>query len=132
MAQRLVEATPGKTWAVDLHECPVDSEGNKYILVAKDLCTRYVEVAVLKNKDASTVIGALYNSLVLKHGTDIEIVSDQGSEFLNKWAHGLFGRNITSMTLVHCQSLVFPSFNIIKFASQTASGVANYKERNGE
>jgi hypothetical protein len=90
MAQRLVEATPGKTWAVDLHECPGDSDSNKYILVAKDLCTRYVEVAVLKNKDAPTVIGALYHSLILKHGTDIEIVSDQGSEFLNKWAHGLF------------------------------------------
>lgn len=90
MAQRLVEATPGKTWAVDLHECPVDVEGNRYILVAKDLCTRYVEVAVLKKKDAVTVIGALYHTLILKHGSDIEIVSDQGSEFLNEWAHGLF------------------------------------------
>ena len=90
MAQRIIETTVGKTWAVDLHECPLDVTGNRYILVAKDLCSRYVEAVALTNKEAHTVVDAIYKILIIKHGSDIVIMSDQGSEFQNKWADALY------------------------------------------
>jgi IS30 family transposase len=63
---------------------PTTKRGNKYILVVKDSLTRYVEIYPLKNKEPVSVAQLLVDHIYCRHGSISTLVSDQGTEFLNK------------------------------------------------
>ena len=63
---------------------PTTKRGNKYILVVKDSLTRYVEIYPLRNKEPITVAQLLVDHIYCRHGAISTLVSDQGTEFLNK------------------------------------------------
>lgn len=90
LANKVTYSTPGKHWAVDLHKVTKDMWGYTQNLVLVDLYSRYVITVPLRNKDQSTVLNAIYEKLVLEYGADIEILCDQGSEFMNYYADVLF------------------------------------------
>ena len=56
--------------------------GNKYILVVTDYCTKWVEAKALRHIVASTN-KFLYEQIWCSFGCPIELISDQGSHFLN-------------------------------------------------
>ena len=61
--------------------------GNTHIIVIKDALTRYVETIAISALNAETVVSAFLQYIVYRHGCVAQIVSDGGTEFVNKlWA----------------------------------------------
>jgi hypothetical protein len=48
-----------------------------------DAFTKYIEVAVIPNKEAATVAEAIFNQWICRHSTPVMLLSDQGKEFCN-------------------------------------------------
>jgi hypothetical protein len=64
---------------------PLRTSGSqkKYIMVITDAFTKYVELIALPNKEAETVATALFNRWICRYGVPLEIITDQGKEFVN-------------------------------------------------
>ena len=58
-------------------------KGNRYILACVDNFSRYTELIPLPDKKAETIAKAFTEHVILKHNTPVEILSDNGSEFIN-------------------------------------------------
>ncbi|MCO5574484.1 hypothetical protein L7F22_028269 [Adiantum nelumboides] len=63
---------------------PTSSRGNRYILVATDYCTKWVEAVALKDNKAASVPKFLYHNIMTRFGCPVELVSDRGTHFLNE------------------------------------------------
>ncbi len=74
---------PGQLWTIDLKSVVPDKFGNSHLLVSVDMCTRFVTVKALPNKTAETLTAAIHETLILRYGATIELLSDEGSEFVN-------------------------------------------------
>ena len=57
---------------------------HKYIVIFIDHLTRYCEAAPLQSKQATEVAQKLYEKVFVTHGSFSYLLSDNGSEFLNK------------------------------------------------
>ena len=57
--------------------------GARYILVATDYATKWVEAVSLRDNKAASVARFLYKHIMTRFGCPIELVSDQGVHFLN-------------------------------------------------
>ena len=68
---------------------PQTFNGMEYILVIIDKFSRFVKLVALPDKEAETVAIFLYNQWILELGCPDCIVSDRGTEFLNKLDKGL-------------------------------------------
>ncbi|XP_070050435.1 uncharacterized protein [Nicotiana tomentosiformis] len=71
-------------WGIDFMRPFVSSYGNKYILVAVDYVSKWVEAAVLPTNDAKGVIGFLRKNIFTRFGTPRAIISDGGTHFCNQ------------------------------------------------
>nr|GEX15573.1 reverse transcriptase domain-containing protein [Tanacetum cinerariifolium] len=69
-------------WGIDFMGPFPSSRGNKYILVAVDYLSKWVEVKVLPTNDARVVCKFL-KSLFARFGTPRAIISDRGMHFCN-------------------------------------------------
>ena len=56
----------------------------KYIIVAIDYLTKWVEAKAIVKNDARTTTKFLYENIFTCYGLPIEIVSDQGVHFVNE------------------------------------------------
>jgi hypothetical protein len=76
---------PNELWVVDLIGRIQDNKGNnKFILVAIDHFTKWIETIVLDTKDATSTAYQLEELIIKKHGIPTKILSDNGLEFKNK------------------------------------------------
>jgi hypothetical protein len=76
---------PGHTWAIDLVGKLIKTKrGNKYILTMIDTFSRWFLCVPIANKRPSTIAHAIYRHLLCVHGVPKKIVSDRGTEFVNK------------------------------------------------
>ncbi|KAF9762243.1 Gag-Pol polyprotein [Nosema granulosis] len=75
---------PNQLWEVDLMGKIHEKEGGKYIFVAIDHFTKWVETKVLESKSANNIGQAVEELIILKHGIPERILSDNGLEFDNK------------------------------------------------
>nr|GEZ88021.1 reverse transcriptase domain-containing protein [Tanacetum cinerariifolium] len=69
-------------WGIDFMRPFPSSKGNKYILIAVDYLSKWVEAKVLPTNDARVVVKFL-KSLFSRFGTPKAIISDRGTHFCN-------------------------------------------------
>ena len=69
--------------AMDLAQLPISENGNTYVLVVVDVCTRFCFLEAIPNKEAITIANAQYKLFCLLGFPKI-VQSDNGSEFKNK------------------------------------------------
>ncbi|GKA69074.1 reverse transcriptase domain-containing protein [Tanacetum coccineum] len=69
-------------WGIDFMGPFLSSRGNKYILVAVDYLSKWVEAKALPTNDARVVVKFL-KSLFARFGTPRAIISDHGIHFCN-------------------------------------------------
>jgi transposase InsO family protein len=74
---------PGEHVAIDLATFDTSTEGNTFALVMVDICTRFVFLEALPNKEAKTVAKALFK-IFCTIGFPKIIQSDNGTEFVNE------------------------------------------------
>ena len=60
---------------------PTDS-GNRYILTVIDVFTKFAVATPLTDKSAGTVARAFVDNVICRYGAPLEVISDQGSEFI--------------------------------------------------
>ena len=70
-------------WGIDFMGPFPSSRGNKYILVAVDYLSKWVEAKALPTNDARVVVKFL-KSLFSRFGTPRAIISDRGTHFCNE------------------------------------------------
>ena len=61
--------------------------GNKYIWVATDYCTKWVEAKALQGNIETSTEKFLYEQIWCSFGCPIELISDQGNHFKNMVIH---------------------------------------------
>eukprot|EP00731_Ephydatia_muelleri_P002224 Em0001g2224a len=80
--QTLQAGYPLQIVAVDiLGPLPVTAQGNKYVLVACDCFTRWVEVYAIQNQEALTVAEMLVDEMFCRFSPPEQLHSDQGRQF---------------------------------------------------
>nr|GEV96605.1 reverse transcriptase domain-containing protein [Tanacetum cinerariifolium] len=89
-------------WGIDFMGPFPRSKGNKYILVAVDYLSKWVEAKALPTKDARVVVKFL-KSLFSRFGTPKAIISDRGTHFCNDQ----FARVMSKYGVTHCLSTAY-------------------------
>ena len=72
-------------------------KGKKFILVMTDAFTRYVELVAIENKETETVANAIFVHWICRYGVPLEIVTDQGKEFVSHICQTLWDK----LELIH-------------------------------
>ncbi len=90
--QSTLRGHPFQTIAIDtMGPFPVDTEGNRYIVVATDMFSRYTELIPSPSNNAVSTARALW-SIIGRHGIPVEILSDRGPEYANRVVDSLLER----------------------------------------
>ena len=80
--------TLAKVWgklALDLVGPMVEShKGYKYVLTCQDLLTKCIVIAPLRGITSEEVANKLMKHIILKYGIPLEILTDQGSQFISE------------------------------------------------
>ncbi|XP_070005217.1 uncharacterized protein [Nicotiana sylvestris] len=80
----ILEVEVFNMWGIDFMGSFVSSYGNKYILVAVDYVSKWVEVVALSTNDTKGVTGFLKKDIFTRFGTPRAIISDRGTHFCNR------------------------------------------------
>ena len=71
-------------WGIDIMGPFPSSYGNKYILLAMDYVSKWVEAIPAITYDAKVVMRFIRSNIFSMFGTPRAIISDEGSHFCNK------------------------------------------------
>jgi hypothetical protein len=87
---------PFQRWGLDFVGPirPATCQGYKYILVATDYTTKWVEAKPLRNNTALVTATFIYDNIITRFGCPLEIVSDQGTHFVNSIIEDLMEKHI--------------------------------------
>jgi Integrase core domain len=64
---------------------PITLTGKRYIVVAVDHFTKWVEARALEEKDALSVASFFYDDVICRHGVPNILSTDRGTEFINEF-----------------------------------------------
>jgi transposase InsO family protein len=64
--------------------------GKAYVLCLTDTHSKFMELAALPNKEASTVVNAVFEKWICRYGLPYEFISDNGKEFCNQFSKELY------------------------------------------
>lgn len=82
--QNILEVEIFDVWGIDFIGPFIPSNGQKYILLAVDYVSKWVEAVALPTNDAKVVLQFLRMNILTRFGIPRAIVSDEGSHFCNK------------------------------------------------
>jgi transposase InsO family protein len=84
---------PFEKWGIDLMgPLPMTRRGHRFIIVATDYLTKFAEVRALKSSVKQEVARFLYERVFTRFGAPLEIVSDNGPQFLSEVVENLLAR----------------------------------------
>ena len=63
---------------------PITMTGKRYIVVAVDHFTKWIEARALEEADAQSIISFIYDDVICRHGIPQILSSDRGTEFINE------------------------------------------------
>jgi transposase InsO family protein len=63
---------------------PCTLTGKRYIVVAVDHFTKWVEAKALEEADAQSITTFIYEDIICHHGVPQILSSDRGTEFINE------------------------------------------------
>ena len=63
---------------------PVTLTGNRYVILAVDFFSKWVEAKAVPTADAQSITQFLYDNVICYHGVPRELTSDRGTEFVNE------------------------------------------------
>nr|GEZ17133.1 reverse transcriptase domain-containing protein [Tanacetum cinerariifolium] len=89
-------------WGIDFMGPFLSSKGNKYILIAVDYLSKWVEAKALPTNDARVIVKIL-KSLFSRFGTPKAIISDRGTHFCNDQ----FSRVMSKYGVTHRLSIAY-------------------------
>jgi transposase InsO family protein len=76
---------PFTKWGIDYTTCnPPSTRGHRYIIIAVDYFTKWVESMLTFKDDGETTSLFLFNQIITRFNVSREIVTDHGSHFHNK------------------------------------------------
>ena len=76
-------------WGIDFMGPFLSSSNNKYILLAVDYVSKWVEAIATQTNDVKVVLKFLRKNIFTRFGTPRALISDEGSHFCNKWVEKL-------------------------------------------
>ena len=81
----IIPLAPFEKWGIDFvgPVFPVSARKKKYIILATDYATKWVEARATRRNDAQTAANFLFEEILMRFGHPLELVSDQGLHFLN-------------------------------------------------
>ncbi|GBC53574.1 putative integrase core domain protein [Rhizophagus irregularis DAOM 181602=DAOM 197198] len=71
---------------------PLTKKGNQYIVVATEYLTKWPEARALPDAKATSVVSFFYEDIVCRHGCPKELLTDQGTHFVNEMLDSLCKR----------------------------------------
>ena len=76
---------PFEKWGIDFIGPinPVTARKRRYIILATDYATRWVEARATVKNDAAAAATCLFEEIMMRFGPPLELVSDRGKHFLN-------------------------------------------------
>ena len=90
--QPVLPLEPFQKWGLDFvspFKPPTMRTGNRYMIVATDYYTKWVEAKALRDNTAASTTKFLYEYIWCRYGCPIELVSDQGGHFLGQVVESL-------------------------------------------
>nr|GEW45275.1 reverse transcriptase domain-containing protein [Tanacetum cinerariifolium] len=117
MPQNVIQVCENfNVWGIDFMGPFLSSRGNRYILVAVDYLSKWVEAKALPTNDAHVVVKFL-KSLFARFGTPRAIISDCGTHFCND----KFAKVMSKYGVTHCLATAYhPQTNDDLWAFRTA------------
>ena len=79
MIPMIIPEAPMQFISIDIAYMPPDTDGYKYILLAGDIFSKYIQAIPLRDQTAPTIVRAFENNWVYTHGSPLYLLSDQGS-----------------------------------------------------
>ncbi|CAM6104288.1 unnamed protein product [Calypogeia fissa] len=83
----ILPLAPFEKWGID-YIGPITpvmpSRRSRYVLLATDYATKWVEARATKKDDAQTTTRFMFEQIFIRFGPPLELVSDRGTHFLNK------------------------------------------------
>ena len=81
----VIPIAPFEKWEIDFIGPinPVSAWRNRYIILATDYATKWVEAKPTRKNDAATAATFLFEDIMMRFGHPLELVSDRGTHFLN-------------------------------------------------
>ncbi|KAH9318924.1 hypothetical protein KI387_020693, partial [Taxus chinensis] len=84
---------PFEKWGINIvGPLPTTSHQNKYVVVTTYYLTKWVEARPLKTASMDEVARFIYERIVTRFGCPLEIVTDQGSHFINEVVEALVNK----------------------------------------
>ena len=81
----IIPIAPFEKWGIDFIGPikPITGRRRRYIILATDYATKWVEARATRRNDANTAAEFLFEDIMMRFGHPLELVSDRGTHFLN-------------------------------------------------